>query len=162
MICVDDMAKRIGQLEDIGVRALAVHTGVDQQLLGGEVRFGLRQMIIAHVDDGGLSGSFLDDKTRLGRTAGVGVEHMFDPHWTLRGVVLDIRDRGNGFTNGTGDPVAPLDPAFSATDGMGMGLMLANATIERLGGSVHITDRDGGGAWVRVTLPFVTQTGAQA
>ena len=34
MICVDDMAKRIGQLEDIGVRALAVHTGVDQQAAG--------------------------------------------------------------------------------------------------------------------------------
>ncbi len=34
MICVDDMAKRIGQLEAIGVRALAVHTGVDQQEAG--------------------------------------------------------------------------------------------------------------------------------
>ena len=35
-----------------------------------------------------------------------------------------------------------------------MGLLLANATIERLGGSVHIADRDGGGAWVRVMLPL--------
>ena len=34
MICVGDMARRIGQLEDIGVRALAVHTGVDQQAAG--------------------------------------------------------------------------------------------------------------------------------
>ena len=34
MICVDDMAKRIGRLEAIGVRALAVHTGVDQQAAG--------------------------------------------------------------------------------------------------------------------------------
>ncbi len=34
MICVDDMAKRIEQLERIGVRALAVHTGVDQQAAG--------------------------------------------------------------------------------------------------------------------------------
>ena len=31
------------------------------------------------------SATFLDDKTRLGWTAGVGVEHMFAPHWTLRG-----------------------------------------------------------------------------
>ncbi len=41
--------------------------------------------IIADVDAGGLVGSFLDDKTRLGWTAGVGVEHKFAPQWTLRG-----------------------------------------------------------------------------
>ncbi|MFO1050174.1 MAG: 3-hexulose-6-phosphate synthase [Geminicoccaceae bacterium] len=34
MICVADMAQRIAQLERIGVRALAVHTGVDQQAAG--------------------------------------------------------------------------------------------------------------------------------
>jgi outer membrane immunogenic protein len=54
--------------------------------LTGGLAFGrVDNSIIAHVDDGGLTGSFLDDKTRLGWTAGVGVEHMFDPHWTLRG-----------------------------------------------------------------------------
>ena len=40
---------------------------------------------IANVDDGRLHGLFLDDKTRLGWMAGVGVEHMFAPHWTVRG-----------------------------------------------------------------------------
>jgi 3-hexulose-6-phosphate synthase len=34
MMCVDDMKRRIEQLEGIGVRALAVHTGVDQQAAG--------------------------------------------------------------------------------------------------------------------------------
>ena len=34
MICVDDLKTRIAQLEGIGVRALAVHTGVDQQAVG--------------------------------------------------------------------------------------------------------------------------------
>ena len=34
MICVPDMAERIAQLERIGVTALAVHTGVDQQAAG--------------------------------------------------------------------------------------------------------------------------------
>src|ERR1019366_7438020 len=29
--------------------------------------------------------SFSEDKTRLGWTAGVGVEHMFSSHWTVRG-----------------------------------------------------------------------------
>ena len=34
MICVEDLPKRIEALERIGVNALAVHTGVDQQALG--------------------------------------------------------------------------------------------------------------------------------
>lgn len=34
MICVTDMARRIAQLEGLGVKALAVHTGVDQQAAG--------------------------------------------------------------------------------------------------------------------------------
>jgi two-component system, sensor histidine kinase RegB len=69
-----------------------------------------------------------------------------------RHLMLDIRDRGNGF-----DVSAIASSATSAngsTEGIGIGLMLANATIERLGGSVHIADRDGGGAWVRVRLPL--------
>ncbi len=34
MICVEDLPRRIKQLEDVGVTALAVHTGVDQQAAG--------------------------------------------------------------------------------------------------------------------------------
>lgn len=34
MICVPDPPSRIAELESIGVRALAVHTGVDQQAVG--------------------------------------------------------------------------------------------------------------------------------
>lgn len=34
MICVDNLEERVAQLEEAGVRALAVHTGVDQQAAG--------------------------------------------------------------------------------------------------------------------------------
>jgi opacity protein-like surface antigen len=34
---------------------------------------------------GAMFGSFSDDTTRVGWTAGVGFEHMFDAHWTVRG-----------------------------------------------------------------------------
>lgn len=34
MICVEDLPKRVRQLEDLGMKALAVHTGVDQQAAG--------------------------------------------------------------------------------------------------------------------------------
>ncbi len=33
--------------------------------------------------------------------------------------------------------------------------MLANATIERRGGTVCVSNRDGGGAQVRVRLPLI-------
>jgi two-component system, sensor histidine kinase RegB len=72
-------------------------------------------------------------------------------------LVLDILDRGAGFNVATGGEAAGRASTASAngsSEGMGMGLLLANATIERLGGSVRIADRDGGGAWVRVTLPL--------
>ncbi len=45
-------------------------------------------------------------------------------------------------------------------DGMGIGLFLANATIERFGGSVRLFNRSGGGACTRITLPFLIDTPA--
>ena len=78
--------------------------------------------------------------------------------WTTDRLVLDILDRGAGFANvhGFEEPFA-ADTANEPTEGMGMGLILANATIERLGGTVHIADRSGGGAWVQVTLPLTAR-----
>jgi two-component system sensor histidine kinase RegB len=76
-------------------------------------------------------------------------------HCTTDLLVLDIRDRGAGFNAAAGKAVEPAAASSNgSTEGMGIGLLLANATIERLGGTVHIADRDGGGAWVRVTLPL--------
>jgi two-component system sensor histidine kinase RegB len=74
-------------------------------------------------------------------------------HCTERDLVLDIRDRGTGFEMAS-EALLETSPSNGATEGLGIGLMLANATIERLGGSVHIADRAGGGAWIRVTLPL--------
>ena len=74
-------------------------------------------------------------------------------HCTERDLVLDIRDRGAGFEMAQDKLLESRDPN-GATEGLGIGLMLANATIERLGGSVHIADRASGGASVRVKLPL--------
>ena len=81
--------------------------------------------------------------------------------WTADRLVLDILDRGTGFANVQGfeEPFA-ADGTNESTEGMGMGLILANATIERLGGAVHIADRNGGGAWVQVTLPLTAARAA--
>ena len=78
--------------------------------------------------------------------------------WTAREATFDIRDRGTGFdARRAGSRVAIVSNATTPnvdTEGMGMGFMLANATIERLGGTVRIADREGGGTWLQVTLPL--------
>ena len=61
--------------------------------------------------------------------------------WQDERVVFDIFDRGPGLERRPG------------SEGMGIGLLLANASIERAGGSVYASHRDGGGTRVRVTLP---------
>lgn len=63
----------------------------------GGVAFGrVDNSMIAVGDDGDLTGSFIDNKTRVGWTAGVGVEHMLSPHWTVRGEwhYVDLGTRG--------------------------------------------------------------------
>lgn len=75
--------------------------------------------------------------------------------WTDDELMLDVRDRGPG--------VAPAalehagEPFFSTKspgEGMGLGLFLARGTIERLGGSLELSNRVGGGAVCRVRLPL--------
>lgn len=73
--------------------------------------------------------------------------------------VIEILDRGPGIS---ADAATRLGEAFfttkaGATDhtvgGLGIGLFLSNASIERLGGRVELFNREGGGARTRVTLP---------
>ncbi len=67
--------------------------------------------------------------------------------WNDGGVEIDVLDRGPGFPDGAAPP----------SRGLGVGLVLANATIERLGGTVYASSREGDltGSRVRVRLPVV-------
>ena len=75
---------------------------------------------------------------------------------------IDIRDRGPGITP---ELQAKAGDIFFTRErspnnmGLGIGLFLANATIERAGGSVRLTNREGGGALTRVTLPLTAAEG---
>jgi two-component system sensor histidine kinase RegB len=72
-------------------------------------------------------------------------------------VVIDILDRGPGVTEEVGKRAGELYFSTKGPDGgMGIGLFLANATIERFGGSVSLFNRAGGGCCTRVMLPPVT------
>jgi two-component system sensor histidine kinase RegB len=73
--------------------------------------------------------------------------------WDAQNIVLEIQDQGAGLTAET---AARAGSAFFTTkeEGRGLGLFLANATLERLGGNVRLYNREGGGATTEVTLPI--------
>lgn len=73
---------------------------------------------------------------------------------------IEIRDRGPGITP---ELQAKAGDVFFTRErspnnmGLGIGLFLANATIERAGGSVRLTNREGGGALTQVTVPLTAR-----
>jgi len=73
--------------------------------------------------------------------------------WSSEQLQLEINDRGAGL-----DEIAQasIGSAFFTTkkEGQGLGLFLAHAVIERLGGNIAINNRDGGGVSVKIQLPL--------
>ena len=73
--------------------------------------------------------------------------------WRENEAELEIRDRGTGLAPEVQQRAG--QPFFTTKGhGFGIGLFLANATIERFGGKVALLNREGGGAITRVTLPL--------
>lgn len=73
--------------------------------------------------------------------------------WNKSNITLQIRDQGPGLTP---EAATRAGSAFFTTkqEGRGLGLFLANATLERMGGSVRLFNRDTGGATTEVLLPI--------
>ena len=70
-------------------------------------------------------------------------------------VRLDVLDRGVGFT--AADQPHVFEPFFSRRHGgTGLGLAIVQHVVEQHGGTVHATNRDGGGAAMTVRLPAAT------
>jgi len=76
-----------------------------------------------------------------------------EAHWNADHFTLKIHDFGKGLTP---EAAARAGSAFFTTkeEGKGLGLLLANATVERMGGKVRLFNRDGGGATTEVILPM--------
>lgn len=72
--------------------------------------------------------------------------------WNVSGFTLEIRDHGSGLSE---EAALKAGSAFFTTKagGRGVGLLLANATIERIGGTVRLFNRSEGGAATELTLP---------
>jgi len=73
--------------------------------------------------------------------------------WSATALTIEVRDRGPGITEEI-SAQAGRKPVSTKSAGRGIGLFLANATVERLGGSVALFNRDGGGGCTRVTIPL--------
>ena len=80
-------------------------------------------------------------------------EINIEAYWDADFCALKIHDRGPGLTP---EVAARAGSAFFTTkqEGRGLGLFLANATIERMGGKVRLFNRVGGGATTEVILPL--------
>lgn len=73
--------------------------------------------------------------------------------WDEDHFIFEIQDYGHGLTP---EAAANAGSAFFTTkkEGRGLGLFLANATVEHMGGKVRLFNREGGGATTEVLLPL--------
>jgi len=74
--------------------------------------------------------------------------------WTETQLTIEIRDRGPGLSEEVAQRVGQAFFTTKGPRGLGIGLFLANASIERYGGEVNLFNRKGGGTCVRVNLPL--------
>lgn len=71
-----------------------------------------------------------------------------------RGLALDIADRGPGFTPEQRAQAGRVLFSGKPGRGWGVGLALTHSTLERAGGSLTLTEREGGGTCVRIVIPW--------
>jgi two-component system sensor histidine kinase RegB len=76
-------------------------------------------------------------------------------HWDAATLDLEVRDHGPGFSAAARQSAGRRIYSGKAPEqGMGLGLYLAAAALERLGGDVQFFNHDDGGACARLTLPL--------
>ena len=77
-----------------------------------------------------------------------------DVHTGDGALVVEVADRGPGLPDETARR-ARRGPCTGPAQGLGLGLFLSHAVIERMGGEVSLFPREGGGTRIRVRLPLM-------
>ena len=80
-------------------------------------------------------------------------EIEIDASWNAETLTIEVRDCGEGVAEIV-SAQAGRRPISTKSPERGLGLFLANATVERLGGTVSLFNREGGGGCTRITLPL--------
>lgn len=79
-------------------------------------------------------------------------------------LVLEVLDQGPGFTDAQLDalfePFNRLGAERSDVQGAGLGLAITRGLIEMMSGQLHVSNRPGGGACFRVSLPLASSGSA--
>ncbi len=70
-------------------------------------------------------------------------------------LIIEITDFGAGLTPTLRASLGANIQESKKADGFGWGLFLSNASIERMGGKVHLTETSTGGTLTRINLPMV-------
>lgn len=79
--------------------------------------------------------------------------------WDDDSISIEIRDHGPGLSAEVEDRIGELFFTTKALgSGNGLGVYLAQVAVMRLGGSLQLTNAEGGGALARVLLPIVAAT----
>lgn len=78
---------------------------------------------------------------------------MLEAAWDERFLTVGILDRGCGLYSNVASRIA--DPKTSNKEyGMGLGLFLTHATVQRLGGEIDLLKRKGGGICTQIRFPL--------
>jgi len=92
----------------------------------------------------------------LNNAADASPDHVtLEANWTTSELTLVVSDRGPGLPEEIHRQLGKL-PVTTKEEGLGVGLYLAHATIQRLGGTLLIENRAGGGTMIIITLPLLT------
>jgi two-component system sensor histidine kinase RegB len=79
---------------------------------------------------------------------------MLEVGWNVERAFIDITDRGPGIAPGLTAHIGKA-PITTKEHGLGVGLFLAFSAIERLGGSIELLPRAGGGTRTAINLPLL-------
>lgn len=91
----------------------------------------------------------------LNNAADASPEHVeIHGRWTASALMLEVSDRGHGLSPEIAAVAGHSFVSTKGSQGLGLGLFIAHAVINRLGGEVRLYNRAGGGVCASLVLPL--------
>ena len=156
---ITGLAERAGQTRAEGGRAIGIDRWLEEVIARwrrlrphAEAKVSLRGTAAARVvGEATLEQALLNLFNNAADASPASVE--IEAEWDAQSLRVEVRDRGAGID---GKVLENAGRAFVTTRaaGAGIGLFLAHAAVERLGGRIVLANREGGGAVTRIELPL--------